>query len=214
MSKRKSLKNASKKSNSRAYANRKRGEPSLGGAGAIRIIGGDFRGRKFPVLSAEGLRPSSDRVRETLFNWLQFEIPGALCLDAFAGSGALGLEALSRGAKSVTFVELNSKGVEQLRQNLRQLKVEKAQVIVGDALRQLPQLTQKFDGIFLDPPFNKGLMQPALALIFQYQLIDPNGWLYLEQEKALPWPELPQGWKCVREKSTAQVKYGLFRNQF
>ncbi len=181
--------------------------------GQIRIIGGDFRGRKLPVLSAEGLRPTSDRVRETLFNWLQFEIPGAVCLDAFAGSGALGLEALSRGAKSVTFIEFNSKGAEQLRQNLQQLKVEKALVMEGDALQQLPLLTQKFDGIFLDPPFNQALMRPALALIFQYQLIKPNGWLYLEQEKAQPWPELPEGWKCVREKTTAQVKYGLFRNQ-
>ena len=184
-----------------------------GKVGEVRIIGGAFRGRKLPVLSAEGLRPSADRVRETLFNWLQFEIAGAKCLDAFAGSGALGLEALSRGAQSVTFMELNPQAAQQLKQNLQLLEVNNAQVLLADALQQLSTMNTTFDGIFLDPPFNKGLMQPTIDCIFQQQLLRPSGWLYLEQEKSLPWPQMPEEWKCVREKTTAQVKYGLFRQQ-
>jgi len=190
------------------------------GVGEIRLIGGDFRGRKLPVCLAEGLRPTSDRVRETVFNWLQFDMAGAVCLDVFAGSGALGLEALSRGAAWVTLIEKNPKVAAQLRQNLHRLKVDasRATVIEGEACEQLALLAQSslspFHGIFLDPPFQKGLMQPVLDLIFRENLIHPQGWLYLEQEKSLPWPQFPKGWQPVREKATVQVKYGLFAQTF
>lgn len=180
--------------------------------GEVRIIGGDWRGRKLPVLMAEGLRPSSDRVRETLFNWLQFEVAGAHCLDLFAGSGALGFEALSRGAKSVTFLELSQPVAQQLKANLKTLNSTAAQVVQGDSLQWLDRpIEQKFDLIFLDPPFNQGLMQRAVDKLFISGIIqNQQAWLYLEQEKQLDWPDLPEGWICHREKSTSQVRFGLF----
>lgn len=193
--------------------NLKPNRPGRTEKGEVRIIGGDWRGRKLPVLVADGLRPTSDRVRETVFNWLQFEVPGANCLDVFAGSGALGLEALSRGASHVTLLELNGENVKQLKQNLKTLKVEKAEVIQTDSLQWLAkQSIQPYDVIFLDPPFNQGLMQPAVDLIFKNGFLKTDqAWLYLEQEKQLDWPELPEGWACFREKSTSQVKYALFK---
>lgn len=181
--------------------------------GNLRIIGGDFRGRKLPVLSADGLRPTSDRVRETVFNWLQFDIAGADCLDVFAGSGALGLEALSRGANSVCFLELNKENAQQIKQNLITLKVSDADVVQTDSLQWLQQVPPKaFDVVFLDPPFHQGLMQPAVNLIFQQSYVKTGqAWLYLEQERSLDWPKLPEGWMCHREKTTAEVRYGVFR---
>ncbi len=191
--------------------------------GQVRIIGGDWRGRKLPVLSSEGLRPTSDRVRETLFNWLQFEVVGAHCLDLFAGSGALGLEALSRGAKSTTFLELSVPAVKQLQTNLSTLNASNAQVVQGDSfvwLESWPERGggEKFAIIFVDPPFYQGLMQKAVDKLFIKGIIlnEPTEspvWLYLEQEKELPWPSLPEGWVCYREKSTAQVRFGLFRRE-
>ncbi len=180
--------------------------------GDVRIIGGDWRGRKLPVLMADGLRPTSDRVRETVFNWLQFEVPGAHCLDVFSGSGALGFEALSRGAKSVTFLELSMPAAQQLKTNLKTLSSNAAQVIQGDSLKWLDQpAEQTFDIIFLDPPFNQGLMQRAVDKLFISGYVADNAaWLYLEQEKNLEWPKLPEGWICHREKTTAQVRFGLF----
>lgn len=181
--------------------------------GEVRIIGGDWRGRKLPVLDAEGLRPTSDRVRETVFNWLQFEIPGGVFLDAFAGSGALGMEALSRGAAGVTFLELAPENQRQLQANLTLLQTHKADVIQTDTLNWLNQpASYAFDGVFLDPPFHQDLMQKTVDLLFANGwLKTEQAWLYIEQEKTLDWPTLPQGWQCAREKSTAQVRYGLFR---
>ncbi|WP_019557898.1 16S rRNA (guanine(966)-N(2))-methyltransferase RsmD [Thiomicrorhabdus arctica] len=181
--------------------------------GDVRIIGGDWRGRKLPVLMAEGLRPTSDRVRETLFNWLRFDVAGSHCLDLFAGSGALGFEALSRGAKSVTFLELSIPVAQQLKTNLKTLNAPAAQVVQRDSLQWLDQrVEQPFDIIFLDPPFKQGLMQLAVDKLFINGIIkNQQAWLYLEQEKSLDWPNLPDGWVCHREKTTSQVRFGLFR---
>lgn len=191
----------------------KAGRPAPLATGQIRIIGGDWRGRKLPVLNAEGLRPTSDRVRETLFNWLQFEVPGARCLDVFAGSGALGFEALSRGAKQVTLLELNAANAKQLKQNLVTLKSENATIVQTDSLQWLTNnATEQYDVLFVDPPFNQGLMQPTVDLLFKNGLLkSEQACLYLEQEKQLDWPDLPEGWGCVKEKTTSQVKFGLFR---
>jgi 16S rRNA (guanine966-N2)-methyltransferase len=180
--------------------------------GAVRIIGGDWRGRKLPVLDAQGLRPTSDRVRETLFNWLQFDVAGAHCLDVFAGSGGLGFEALSRGAAAVTFLELSKSNAEQLKQNVATLLAKNAEVVQADSLVWLEQpARQPFDVVFLDPPFHQGLMQPAVDKLFAGQYLkNDQAWLYLEQEKALDWPTLPDGWVCHREKTTPEVRYGLF----
>ncbi|BBP42517.1 16S rRNA (guanine(966)-N(2))-methyltransferase RsmD [Thiosulfativibrio zosterae] len=183
--------------------------------GQVRIIGGEFRGRKLPVRQAEGLRPTSDRVKETVFNWLQYEVPRATCLDAFAGSGALGFEALSRGADQVFFLELDAANAQQLKQNLHTLKTDKAQIVQTNSLTWLnAQPATAFDIIFLDPPFHQDLMQPAIDLIFaQNWLKNNHAWLYLEQEKALDWPKLPEGWVCHREKTTSQVRFGLFKRE-
>lgn len=187
--------------------------------GQVRIIGGNFRGRKLPVRTAEGLRPTPDRVRETLFNWLQFEVAGAVCCDVFAGSGVLGLEALSRGASRVDFIELNAGNAHQLEQNLQTLKLTNtAQIHLADSLVWLAKpATQSFDLVFIDPPFHQNLIQPTIDLLFKNGWVQtmPNldirqAWLYLEQENTLDWPQLPEGWVCHREKRTAQVKYGLF----
>ncbi len=182
--------------------------------GQVRIIGGNFRGRKLPVLLADGLRPTSDRVRETVFNWLQFDVAGRSCLDVFAGTGALGFEALSRGAMPVVMLEKNVRNQQQLLSNQQMLKVEGLSIHPVDALSWLSQASQiSFDLIFLDPPFGLNLMEPTLELIFKNGYIQPKaGRLYLEQEKHSAWPSLlvEQGWHCVKEKTTAQVRYGLF----
>ena len=182
--------------------------------GSVRIIAGDFRGRKLPVRIANGLRPTSDRMKETLFNWLQFEIAGKRCLDAFAGTGALGLEALSRGAVQVDFLELDVLNAQQLRQNLQSLKIDRANIYQADSLQWLkkpPEVT--YDLIFLDPPFQHGLMQPVLDTIFEQNWLKNNqAWLYLEQEKSLDWPVLPDNWQLYREKTTSQVKMSLWHS--
>lgn len=179
--------------------------------GLVRIIGGDWRGRKLPVLNQAGLRPTSDRIRETLFNWLQFEIAGKHCLDAFSGSGILGLETLSRGASTVTFLEKNASATQQLQKNITLLKSNKAQVIQTDSLKWLQQTPiQKFDLVFIDPPFEQGLVEQTLQLLFAQDWLNHQAWLYIEQEKKLDWPIMPAGWEIYREKTTAYVRLGLW----
>lgn len=182
--------------------------------GQVRIIGGDFRGRKLPVIASEGLRPTSDRVRETVFNWLQFDIAGTRCLDLFAGSGALGLEALSRGAAYVQFIESAPAVAKQLSQNLQTLKVpaENATVAQADAIQWLDRPAEKpFSVIFLDPPFHQDFLQTVVEKLFANGFIDDNTTLYLEQENSQNWPNLPAGWHCEKQKKTSQVLYGIFR---
>lgn len=183
-------------------------------AGSVRIIAGNFRGRKLPVLDVEGLRPTSDRVRETLFNWLQFDIVGANCLDIFAGSGALGFEALSRGAKSVTMLELDKANSQNLSQNGALLKLTNLDVISTNALEYLTQpATQAFDIVFIDPPFNQQLIQPTLNLLFEQNWITSESLIYLEQEKMAEWPRLLSGWLCIKQKKTSRVRFGLFSSK-
>lgn len=199
---------ANKTNKTKSNAIKKRNNSS----GVVRIIGGKFRGRKLPVLDAEGLRPTSDRVKETLFNWLQFEVAGASCLDLFAGSGALSFEAISRGAKQASLLELNTKNAQQLRQNLNMLNISNANVEQTDSLLWLNKpCEQAYDLVFLDPPFHKEFMQKAIDLLFANGYLNDQSWLYLEQEKQLDWPSLPQGWVCHREKTTSQVRFGLFK---
>lgn len=179
--------------------------------GEVRIIGGDYRGRKLPVRQAEGLRPTSDRIRETLFNWLQFEVPGASCLDVFSGSGALGFEALSRGAASVVCLELSAQNASQLKSNQQLLNAENIDIIQTDSLLWLERRAEKpFDIVFMDPPFHQDLMQPTLDKLFENGYVSDSTWLYIEQEKTLDWPQLPEDWSCYREKTTSQVRLGLW----
>lgn len=177
---------------------------------SIRIIGGDWRGRKLEVLNENGLRPTSDRVRETLFNWLQFEIAGMRCLDLFAGTGALGLEALSRGAKEVVFIEKSARVAKKLSDNLALLNG--VGVVKNlDALDFLTQEKTQFDLIFIDPPFHKDLASQALALIEQQNLLAEQGKIYLELENSAPLPAELENYQQLKYKTTSQTQLGLWQ---
>ena len=178
----------------------------------LRIIGGQWRGRKLSFPSVDGLRPTTDRVRETIFNWLMADIHGAQCLDLFAGSGALGLEALSRGAGLVDLIDNARPAVSQLQQNLQQLDANHGQVFHANAAEWLQHNTDKrYDIIFLDPPFGQHLAQTCVQLINQQAMLKPGGWLYLEMGKQEPLPALPPNWQLYREKFAGQVCYRLYK---
>ncbi|MCK3658173.1 16S rRNA (guanine(966)-N(2))-methyltransferase RsmD [Pasteurellaceae bacterium Pebbles2] len=181
--------------------------------GEVRIIAGRWRGRKLPVLNAQGLRPTGDRVKETLFNWLMPYIVDSRCLDCFAGSGSLGMEALSRQAKQVTFLELDKTVANQLKQNLRLLKCDEnqAQVINQNSLEWLKQSKNapQFDLVFIDPPFNFGLAEQAIQLLIQQNLLAPNALVYVETERDKPLIT-PENWSLIKDKTTGQVSYRLY----
>ena len=169
-----------------------------GAGNTLRIIGGQWRGRKLRFADGEGLRPTTDRVRETLFNWLQPVIGGARCLDLFSGSGALGLEALSRGAGEVAFIERNPTAVKALRENLALLGAANAEVHQGDALIWLRGKAHPFDVVFLDPPFRQDLLAPALKLLAEGGWLADHARIYIELESEQGEPELPEGWELAR----------------
>lgn len=183
------------------------------GRNHFRIIAGAWRGRVLEFPDVPGLRPTPDRVRETLFNWLQPVIQGARCLDAFAGSGALGLEALSRGAGVVTFIEHERSAAGAIEGHLDRLDCETGEVICADALSWLrpgrPATGHGFDVVFLDPPFRTDLL-PELCT-----LLDAGGWLadraliYMECEAGAGPPELPAGWCWYRDKRAGHVAFRL-----
>ncbi|WP_295453639.1 16S rRNA (guanine(966)-N(2))-methyltransferase RsmD [uncultured Thiodictyon sp.] len=177
--------------------------------GQLRIIGGRNRGRRLPIPDQAGLRPTADRVRETLFNWLAPVMPGARCLDLFAGSGALGLEADSRGAGAVVLVECNALVARQLLANVRTLGAEGVTVIAADALTWLAGPVSPFNLVFLDPPFADGLLGPACALLAGRGWLAPGARVYLETGDHGGFPTLPDGWELIREQTAGQVRYGL-----
>ncbi len=180
--------------------------------GSIRIIAGQWRGRKLPVLDVEGLRPTTDRTKETLFNWLAPYIVGRHCLDAFAGSGGLGFEALSRHAASSVFVELDKTASQTIRQNCRTLALSEPQAVVlnKNIHDVLPTFKQQFDLIFADPPFNQGLIEPLLSKIAEYDLLAKGGLIYIETELANAAYPLPADWQLVKQRQTKQFCYRLF----
>ena len=177
-----------------------------GSSNLLRIIGGEWRSRRLTFADAPHLRPTPDRVRETLFNWLQGRIVGAHCLDLFAGSGALGFEALSRGAKQVVMVEKHTAAANALRQNSQLLPATGAQLINDDALRYLQRATERFDIIFLDPPFRQDFLPKVLNLINTRGLLNTDGLIYLEQEAeaALDFSEF--GLAIYRQTKAGQVQ--------
>ncbi len=181
--------------------------------GFVRVISGLWRGRKLPVHDLEGLRPTTDRVKETLFNWLAQDVPNAKCLDLFAGSGGLSFEAASRQADLVTMVELNKGAHQQLTTNISVLKADNMQAVNTDAISFLKQTSQPYDVVFIDPPFRKGLLSETV------QLLNDNGWLaedamvYIEVEKELTIEDIPDNWHLHREKTTGQVHYRLYHVQ-
>jgi 16S rRNA (guanine966-N2)-methyltransferase len=178
---------------------------------ALRVIGGQWRSRRLEFPDLPGLRPTPDRVRETLFNWLAPVLPGAHCLDLFAGSGALGIEALSRGAAEVVFVERYSLAVRALRDNLGQLHARNARIDQAEALTWLRSPGTPFDVVLLDPPFGEGLLAPACTRLEQGGWLAPTAWIYLEAEVDQPPPLLPPHWTFHREKTAGMVAYRLAR---
>ncbi len=179
--------------------------------GKIKIIGGNWRGRTIPVLDVDGLRPTPARVRETLFNWLQMEIEGSVCLDLFAGSGALGLEAVSRGALEVIQIENNPQICLQLQKNITHFQAKHINVIQQDVLNYLSTPQKSFDLIFLDPPFHKNLVQKTCELLEQNRWLKPYAKIYIETEKNLTLNQLSMDWKLLKEKTAGDVTYRLFQ---
>jgi len=176
----------------------------------IRIIGGNWRGRKLAVIDAPGLRPTPDRIRETLFNWLSDYCPGARVLDCFAGSGVLGLEALSRGAKHLVALEQQRMAVSTLRDEIGRLQAANAEVIVGDALLSIDDFRQGFDIVFIDPPY----AQPALRRQV-FERLEARGCLNEAARIYFEWPdsedfELPsRSLHWLKQKSAGQVNYAI-----
>lgn len=181
----------------------------------FRIIGGTHRGRRLAFPPEEAVRPSPDRVRETLFNWLQPVISGARCLDLFAGSGAIGLEALSRGAAHVTFVDRSPGVIRAIREHLGRLREGgRAEAITSDVaafLRSPP--AQCFDIVFLDPPYAAGLLEPACQALEFGDWLAPQGRIYLECDAKTGLPELPDNWQLVRAGKAGQVAFHLAARQ-
>jgi len=179
----------------------------------VRIIGGTWRGQKLNFAPVEGLRPTGDRIKETLFNWLTPIIHEAHCLDLFAGSGALSFEALSRGASSATLIEQNPEAINLLQQNQTRLKAEHAHIVKANALEWLSttKAFQPFDIIFLDPPFAESLLQSCCNLLDQKSFLAANAYIYMESDSHQPPPVTPASWSAIKEKTTGQVTYRLFR---
>lgn len=178
--------------------------------GQVRIIGGKWRNTKLPVPLSPGLRPSSDRVRETLFNWLMPRLGGARVLDLFAGSGALGLEAVSRGAAQATLVERDVALSRQLRESVAKLGAqEQIAVVQADALQWLRQPVGALaDIVFIDPPFAAGLWEAVIAGLPPH--LAPDAWLYVESP-ADQAPKMPAPWLLHREGGTREVRFALYR---
>lgn len=178
----------------------------------LRIIGGRWRGRKLPFADGQGLRPTLDRVRETLFNWLQFDIAASRCLDLFTGSGALGLEALSRGAASVTMLDTNPAAIRQIQNNLYLLKCDNAELLQQDALAYLQNpVDEQYQIAFLDPPFQQNLMSQCCQLLEHNHFLSEQAFIYIEAEKQLVLSQLPENWQLLKEKKAGQLKYCLFQ---
>ena len=186
------------------------------GRQSIRIIAGGWRGRRVNFPDLPGLRPTPDRVRETLFNWLQHAIVGTRCLDVFAGSGALGLEALSRGAAAVVFVEQAQAAARGLVAELDRLGGKaKGRVVEMGASRFLRSqgdlIGTAFDVVFLDPPYHQGALAEYVPLVDAGNWVKPGGLVYLESEKAAGAPALPEHWELLKSKFAGEVGYHLAR---
>ena len=183
---------------------------------SIRIIAGQWRGRRLSVIDSQGLRPSTDRVRETLFNWLMHDLQNANCLDLFAGTGALGLEALSRGAERTQFVEASSAVAAVLQQNIDLLGVPEDVGLLTrqDARSYLAKApTKPFDIVFLDPPFTDNLLGQVISLINRSVWLSEDALIYVEQAKKTTATEVPASWQLYREGKTNQSRYSLYRYQ-
>ncbi len=188
----------------------KRNARRPGSSNRLRIIGGRWRGRRLSFPDAPGLRPTADRVRETLFNWLQTRLPGARVLDAYAGSGALGFEAASRGAAEVLMLERDPRVVTALERNRAELGAEAVRIRRGNALQRLAEPPgTPWDIVFLDPPFGQDLAHKSLSAIRESGALAPEGLVYLEVEAGLDLAPLLDDWTVLRDKRAGEVRYLL-----
>lgn len=177
----------------------------------LRIISGQWRSRKIIFEDTQAIRPTHDRIRETIFNWLHDCIENAVCLDAFAGSGALGFEALSRGAKKTVFYDVSERAIYYLNHNKKILRASNAVIFHGDFLQQAT-FTEKFDIIFLDPPYQKNYLLPALHLLLTKKLLSQNALIYFEYEKnSVDLTKIDEQFHIVKQASTQRIEYGLLK---
>jgi 16S rRNA (guanine966-N2)-methyltransferase len=194
-------------------ASRRRATPSPGRRFEVRIIGGEWRGRKLHFPQSATVRPTPDRVRETLFNWLQLHTQGSRCLDLFAGSGALGCEALSRGARETIFVERDPAAARQIMETLELFGCERGRVEQKDAFAYLAGPGMPFDIVFVDPPYDAGLLPGAIAALEQGSWLHDGSLIYLEDAASNGEPALPPGWSLLRSKRAGDVGYHLARRE-
>ncbi len=180
--------------------------------GTVRIISGRYRGRKLTVLDEVGLRPTTDRVRETVFNWLQFKLLGTKCLDLFAGSGALGFEAASRGAQNVMMMDINANAIANLEKNVKLLAAENIKVFRCDAavLVSNPCRCGPFDIIFLDPPYHCNLLSSVACGLTANGFLKNESLIYVEHG-ADEDPQLPSSWELLKSQGAGQCWYGLYK---
>lgn len=202
------------RSSAKSDQQKKKGQTT---AGMIRIIAGKWRGRRLPVHDIEGLRPTTDRVKETVFNWLMNDIDQTRCLDCFAGSGSLGFEVLSRGAASVTMIEKDHQAAKQLAENVTLLAPGntddiKAQIVKTDCLSYLSTQTIPYDLVFIDPPFRQNLAEPVCELLESRGLLTPSALIYVEVESELTDLAVPANWQLLKEKTAGQVSFRLYQN--
>ena len=179
----------------------------------VRIIGGLWRGQKIDFPDYPGLRPTSDRVKETLFNWLSPTIVNATCLDLFSGSGALGFEALSRGAKKVTFIDSLYPIIQAIRKNAKKLNVTNAHFMHGTIPHLVLDTINTYDIVFVDPPFKQGLINPSICWLEQHHYLSPNALIYIERAIDDEPINMPSNWHTLREKKAGMVSYSLIERQ-
>jgi 16S rRNA (guanine966-N2)-methyltransferase len=181
--------------------------------GRLRIVAGIWRSRLLEIADVEGLRPTSERIRETLFNWLTMNIVGARCLDLYAGTGALGLEALSRGAAETVLVEKSPVAAAMLRRNVETLGAAAKTVVQQMDARQYLAGGEcgKFDIVFLDPPFADDMLGELCRLLESQSVLTDKARVYLEQDRADAEPDLPAGWEILRTKNAGNVRYSLVK---
>ena len=197
-----------------SHATRSPAEAALPGhRHQVRIIGGEWRGRKLHFPQSPAIRPTPDRVRETVFNWLQSHVAGLRCLDLFAGSGALGFEALSRGAREAVFVETDPEAIRHVGQMLQTLKCDRGEAVCMDAFAYLAQPAEPFGLVFLDPPFADRVLPRLCSLLETRGWLHPGAYVYLEDAASAGDPELPPGWTLLRSKRAGEVGYHLARRQ-
>ncbi len=180
---------------------------------SVSIIAGQWRGTKLQVADVSGLRPTPARIRETLFNWLQNDIRRARCLDLFTGSGALGLEAASRGAATVTLVDEHPQLCQQLQKTIDRLSATQVSIVCQDAMRFLQNDAAAYSVVFLDPPFQSQLLKPCCHMLEHNDWLTSNAKIYIETDKHSILDDLPDNWQQFRSKIAGEVAYHLFQRE-